>query len=413
MADPAPPTPPPAPPVPNRMRRYCGWWLAAILGLAVTVAALTLAVDPYGLFGTPTMDGVNRFKPATVERADMAKSYMLPRVRPATLLLGTSKVECGIDPASPALPRASGPVFNGGVPGTDIRHAYSVLRDAQRVAPLRHVLLVVEITELMAPPKADERKTPDPFLPGPHKRAKETLAALLSRDALQDSVTTLLAQHGVASGLDHDGLLADDFFTRGIAREGAAALFDQKLPTEIVALDHIAERVRRNPAGGTASLSWIREFIALSRAHGITLDIAIAPVHADLLRLIDRKGLSPRIAIAKRALTETVEREGQGRVALWDFLRFDRYSTEAQRAPGDTRPLAWFWEPNHFRRPLGEKMLQTIYHGGTDFGLRLTGATLDETLARDEEARRRDAADAREENARLDRQLAALTPRAG
>jgi hypothetical protein len=206
-------------------------------------------------------------------------------------------------------------------------------------------------------------------------------------------------------------LLADDFFTGGIRREGAVALFEQKLPSELALLRRIGERVRSEPGPHAGGLFWVSRAIGFSRSRGIKLDVAIAPIHADLLRLIDRQGLWPRVALAKRALTETVEHDGKGQVALWDFARFDRYSTEPVPAAGVTVPMKWFWEPNHFRRALGEKMLQTIYHGGTDFGVRLTGENLPATLARDDEARRRDAVDAPEENARLEQQLRQVLPK--
>lgn len=400
-----------AAPVADRLRQYCRWWAQGLLGLAAAAIGVAVVADPYFVLGTPLIEGLNRSKPATVERAGLAKAYLLPRVAPATLLLGTSKVECGIDPASPSLPRGAAPVFNGGVPGTDVRYAFAQLRDATRVAPVRRALLVLEITEFLSPPQPGDEQPPGPFLPDPRRRTKDIFSALLSRDALQDSVGTFVAQRGAPSGLDSAGLLADDFFMRSIRREGAAALYEQKLPTELATLDRINERLHSDRRTGAAGLAWVSRVIAFSRSRGIALDIAIAPVHADLLRLIDRKGLWPRVPLVKRLLTETVERDGRGEVALWDFVRFDHYSTEPLPPPGVTIPMTWFWEPNHFRRALGEKMLQTIYRGSRDFGFRLTSDTLAATLARDEEARRRDILDARGENARLTRQLGALAPR--
>jgi len=389
---------------PSIFRRYWATWLGAMSLMALAVAMLAWLADPYRVLGTPDIAGLNRSKPATVERAALAKAYLLRRSAPGTLLLGTSKVECGLDPRSPWLRQGPSPVFNAGVPGTDVRYSYGVLRDAIRVAPVRRVLLLVEPTELLSAPAADEASPPGPFLPEHGQRARDLVLALLSRDALFDSVETLASQRGRASGLDQTGLLADDFFTRSTDREGFAALFRQKLPTEVATLDRIGRQTRQSPAARIAGIYWTRRIIALARDHDIVIDIAIAPVHADLLRLIDRARLWPRLAQGKRALAEAVEREGKGRVALWDFARFDRYSTEPLPA-GSATPMQWFWEPNHFRRSLGERILQVVYGHGSGYGELLKVADVDRSLARDDGARRRDRIVNSAENQRLSAQL--------
>ena len=390
-------------------RRFCRIWLLTLLALGLAAAGFVLAIDPYFVFGTRLIDGFNRYKPATLDRIDLAKSHMLPRVAPVTLLLGTSKMECGIDPTSRSFPAGGTPIFNGGVPGTNSAYAYRELKDALRVAPVRRVLLLLEIAEFLPPARAEDDTPPGDFLPGWRDQAREKLLALLSLDALRDSASTLAEQHGRPSGIDENGLMSDEYFLYYIRQQGPAALFEQKLHTEVAAVDTIAQRVRADPRGNPANLVWISRIIALSRQHGIALDIAIAPVHADLLRLIDRKGLWPRLALAKRALTETVRRDGDGKVALWDFSGFDRYSTEAVPPHGAlTPPMAWFWEPNHFRRALGEKMLATIYRGGGEFGTRLTNGNMAAVVARDEDARQKDRIEAAAENARLTRQVQEL-----
>jgi hypothetical protein len=51
---------------------------------------------------------------------------------------------------------------------------------------------------------------------------------------------------------------------------------------------------------------------------------------------------------------------------------------------GGTR---WFWEPNHFKRTLGEKILATVYHGASDFGVLLTPDTIEARLTADAAAK--------------------------
>lgn len=104
--------------------------------------------------------------------------------------------------------------------------------------------------------------------------------------------------------------------------------------------------------------------------------------------MLFRSGLWPRYQQAKADITRLVAAERSPAVRLWDFIGFDVHSTEPVPGPGDARrQTRWFWEPSHFTRALGEKILATIYTEGSGYGVQLTPDSLPARLQQEERAR--------------------------
>ncbi|HEX3972239.1 MAG TPA: hypothetical protein VHX19_13000, partial [Stellaceae bacterium] len=78
--------------------RYIAWMAGTVLALAAVTIALAIVADPYDLFGTQL--GWNEIKPRVYQQAALAKTTLLERARPATLLIGNSRIEIGFDPDS-------------------------------------------------------------------------------------------------------------------------------------------------------------------------------------------------------------------------------------------------------------------------------------------------------------------------
>lgn len=385
---------PPITPLAADARRFCARVVIALGLLAAAVAGFDAVMDPYMVLGTPPIAHLNTFKRATEDRPWLVKPYLFRRIMPQTLILGSSKVEVGLDPASPMLPGDAGRVFNLGVLGASPAQIFTMFEEAVAAAPIHRGLVVLDLIEFMRVPEpAAAGEPPFRFLPDGEREREELLSALLSRDALRDAVLTLATQgRSYPTGLTADGLMLDGNFRRAAEAEGPAALFDHKRPQSLRAFRKMRDRLAAAPTTPIPDIDGLRRMIALSRARHITLDIAIAPVHAEVLRIITLAGLWPRYEAAKRALADVIAAEAGETVPLWDFMGLDAFSTEpagGRRGAED----AWFWEPSHFRRTLGEKLLGTIYRGGTGYGRRLTVDGMEDALAEEKRLLMRDQAD--------------------
>jgi len=114
---------------------YFGWIAGTMALLAISVVFLTVATDPYRTFGTPAITGWTALKPRAYQQIGMAKLYQLDRIAPQTLILGNSRAEIGLDPASPLWPVALRPAFNAAVAGGSAYTSLLKLREDLAVRP--------------------------------------------------------------------------------------------------------------------------------------------------------------------------------------------------------------------------------------------------------------------------------------
>lgn len=351
--------------------RFVKAWLSGTVVVLLLIAGLNVAVDPFFMFGVPLICGFNQYKPATQGREVLAKPALLLQVKPHTVLVGTSKVQVGLNPNSPVWQPEDQPVFNAGLPGRTSPATLATVETALAAASVHRVLVLLEPADLLEPPA--------PFTPAVAfghtgwSRLQDMLNATLTRDALEASFQTLAGQWtDIPRGLRPDGQMYDGIFRGPTGAEGPGALFGQKMPLNAEHIANIAHRLAIQPSVSVAQLSVVQQIIALCQAKGVALDLALAPVHADLLRLIDLAGLWPRYLFMRELLVQTIA-EAPGPVRLWNFTGFNAYSTEPVPLLGRRAPaLRWFWEPNHFRPEYGELLLETIYHGREGIGALLT-----------------------------------------
>lgn len=87
--------------------------LIGIAGCALTVLAagvINWFIDPYGIFGTRIVHGLNALKPFAGDRGRTVKLYQVIRVRPRGLIVGNSRPELGLDPANGCWPKSTHPI---------------------------------------------------------------------------------------------------------------------------------------------------------------------------------------------------------------------------------------------------------------------------------------------------------------
>lgn len=362
------------------MRRFVVAVLAWTVGLTAVAVAFNGAVDPYGMFGTTPVAAFNRDKPQAETQPYLAKTYLVERVRPATLLLGNSRVQSGLDPESPAWPAEAKPVFNLGIGGAD---AYTSLRFLQHsLATARPKLVVIGVSlddcqaarHVRADFESRLRATPS-GAPNPallSARIKDAAFALMSLTATADSVLTVLHQGNAGkSRMTPLGFNDNGDAKAATALAGHFPLFNAKEKLKIA--DALAWA--KEPE---FDLDPVTRMIALAREHGARVVVFISPGHAGELEIYRQIGVLGRFARWKKALGALVDgfaADGAA-VALWDFASFSPYTTEPIPAPGDRRTrLKWFWEMNHFTPALGDAIIARMMGAGpADLGTRLTGA---------------------------------------
>lgn len=387
---------------------FLAWLAGTIFGLACLAIVLGVVIDPYRMYGTAEAPGWTALKPRIYNQAEIAKTYQLERIAPATLLLGNSRVEIGLDPQSSRWPADAQPVFNAAMAGGNLRTALLMLRDAIALRPPHTVVLGLDFVDFLQQPDTlrpieepigpDQRRvlvdrTGAPNPERPLQMWRDRVATTLTIDAVVDSVATLFDQNPEESStitpLGFNPLHEYRLFA---ARQGYHALFEQKNAV-------YRKQYPRYPAAdyldpsSYASFRYLQAIMALTAARGCGLVLFIHPYHADYLDMLQQAGLWRSFENWKRALVKIVEAESGTRpagVLFFDFSGYNEYTTEGVPPPGDRRTaMRWYWEAGHYKAALGDEMLRTVTGGSARFGSVLTSATVEHVLGDIQAARSR------------------------
>jgi len=388
------------------MKRYLVVWLGATAALLALVATANAVVDPYGVFRLVDAPGFNAVKPKAELHGGMVKAYQVLRVRPRTLILGNSRAEVGLSPDHAAWPSADRPVFNLALPGTGptttlayLQHAIASAGNAKIVRVVWGVDFPDFLTDTTILPASGPQRVEARLLVGPDgapnrerpwQQLRDAGESLFTLSALFDSAQTLASQRDpYAPDLASNGFNPLREYVKVAKEEGYGNLFRQ---TDLDNTRAYARRPRSIvDASGTTSADLIalRRILAICRRNGIALTLVIYPIHAHLLEIIRATDHWPAFEDWKRALVRAVADEardaGGTSVPVVDFSGFHRYATEPVPARGDLRStMRWYWEPGHFKRELGDLMIDRILatpDAPQDFGVALDASNVERQLA--------------------------------
>ena len=379
-------------------KRFLSVVATTFLSACLVALALNYLVDPYGLFGSRRIAGLNALKPAAAEKVRIAKPYMASREKPRVVIGGNSRPEMGLNPQSACWAEADQPVFNSAIPGADVFMQVRYVQHAAESGLARRIVFGVDFLDFLVDASQatgridwnalgrnfDGRLIPgaeDGFsLPVSRQQAEDVFAGLFSLAAVGDSLSTVASQRDIhAATREANGFNPAQDYLPIIRSEGQAVLFMQKnaelrkrlQPVNLGVLD-----ANGQPAKPFLALRGMLEW---ARSRGIEVILFINPYHSDYLIQIEASGKWPLLEQWKRQLAGMA---AEYAVPLWDFNTVDRYSTEAPPAPHDRRTvLRWFWEPAHYRQELGDIMLSSMLarpcsDPSAGFGARVTQASL-------------------------------------
>jgi hypothetical protein len=386
-------------------RRFVGLLCVGVLGLLALAAAVNLIVDPYGIYGWVSMAGFNRDKTQASKRSSMAKHYIVERVHPATILIGTSRFEVGLNPESAAWPQDLRPVFNLATVGSTPYSMLRTLQDALAVSQPKLVIIgtsfIESLNRFAAQAKYSGARGPFDW----EKRLRvsesgdlntrmwnaqleDTVSTLLSLDALSDSIATVYKQGNPNYGkLTPLGLSTVTEFASLVRTEGEFSLFAAKDREKVAGVVPL-------PSNFTFDLESIGQAVTVALRHGAQPIVVITPGHADELEIYQQAGAMGIYEAWREALTQIVTSFGARKITIWDFAGLTSYTSETIPSPGDTTTqLRWFWETNHFKPALGDLIITRILGGEpADFGDLVTPTTLAGLQAKMQEAQRSYAA---------------------
>lgn len=409
-------------------KKYSLIVLSTLLAVLAVIVGVNVVVDPYGMYRLVDINGFNSHKPAIYHRVRLAKAYDIRRIKPRTVILGTSRTHLGVRPSHEAFGAGGKPVYNLAFDGATTKEMYYYLRHAHAVQPLRQVVLGLDTYHPTPAPGSNRPDFDEQMLLQPDSRwsrFKVCLAdmkLLISFDTMSESLATVRAQKSrSAEWFAPDGQrLGEVFFHQpweDFQTRGPRHYFDEidklevryKLEWRIPAKPgHNNKQGPEAKADGITSLGYIQRMIEFCRTEGIRLSIFLTPSHAHQLEISAATGEWPSLEKGKREMVRLLSEDAarhpdQQPFPLYDFSGYSAVTTEPLPAIGSTNELRNYWDSSHFKDTVGDLVLNRMFGVNNtldDFGVLLTGENIDKVLA-DTRSRQETYRETHEEDIRL------------
>ncbi len=367
------------------------------LGLGVTallVGILNWAIDPYGVYGV-SIEGVNTVKYAISSHMRLHMAVAVEKIAPQSLIIGTSRAGLGLDQNHPGF--SDKPVYNLNLPAARMYELLRYMQHAQALRPLKQVVMGLDFLSFKATDGEsfgdfDDGRLASAGRNSALRRLPDLISTLYSIDALAASIGTFLVRNDscllrVASvGY---GIVTGQIKICQVDKFGHRQMFLASEQEFLSAL--YADYDFTSVASGRSSFAIFREVLRFARRHDIDLRLVILPVHARQLMVIDIAGLWPAYERWKRTLVAIVAEDAKEHASvypLWDFSGFHHVATEPVPGPRDNKNnMTWFWESSHFKKRLGNYVLDRVLETNTsdgrpspDIGIRIDTKNIEEHL---------------------------------
>lgn len=359
---------------------------AVVTACSLLVVLFVALVDPYQLFRLVDLEGFNRIKPLPEQYREQIKLAQAKALRPNALLLGNSRIEVGLDPASAQLRSHGYTAYNLALSGTTLTVAERMFAQARNgTAPPKMAVIGVEFLDFLVSPSA--------VAPAPGGRDswlhswQWRFDTLFSMKSLSDTWRTLRLQTtSDPETMTLQGQTPLHEYNKYARREGYHLIFQQRAQENAKNL----MRRSRNLYGAdrsSESIDRLREMLTTMVQDGTEVHLVIYPYHALLMAMFEEAGLQPVMEEWKSLLVREVNavqsRERSARIRLWDFSGYGPIQCEPIPAPGDTQSTTHFyWEAGHFKSSVGELIQQRILGESASFGVPLSAENLEENRQR-------------------------------
>ena len=357
-------------------KRYIFIFTLFFLGFSALTVSINYLIDPYLMLGTKRWQGFNLHKVEIGKHLKMSKAYHPSFKKWDTLLVGNSRIEMGLNPQHSCFKKAGNSVYNLGLPGASVHQQLKYALNLIYQQPVKQVFLSVDFVDFLilnewpsptgepdwsAPSgrlqlNFDGTKNPDYAW----KSFMDHYRALYSLDALFSSFRTLALQSPHQSDRDNHGFNPARDYQYGVNIEGAHAFFAQKMA---VLEKKYSKNWSLKYSDTTLSQSFLvlEEFLDIAKREGVKVTVFTNPFHQQFWDLLQENNLYDAHQVWLDKIKSIIATSEPKNISLWDFSVDSMYIHEDvpnRNLKGN--PLTWFWEPAHYRKELGDLMLNTM-----------------------------------------------------
>ena len=371
------------------MKRYSIQLVSVISVLLLAIAMYNYLVDPYDVFGSKPIPGLNVYKPELERYSRLGKPYQLRRQKPKTVLLASSRGLVVTDDMIGEAAVSPGTAYNASLPSGSTYEQLRMMQHALEVSEVdSFVLALDEDFTASVQPNFNETR----FRGGDGEesefviRLKDMFFSLLSLNALKSSMRTVRKQSASPDAL------GDDYMAYRVNNAGGHRKMFREMEASLLAsADNIIqpETCDRHP-GSAEDIEkygvYFEQMVESAYRQGIDLVIYISPVHARLYEVRCMTGRWQMIESMKRYVVSTVESLARANdrdaFQVWDFSGYNDMTTEPVPVEGDvSTTMQWYWEGSHYTREHAAIVFDTIAgRGDGRYGRRIDTVNIDPHL---------------------------------
>lgn len=368
-----------------------------VVGL-ITVGLFNYIIDPYWVYQTPRVEGVNKVKPVFERHMRLARAHIVNKQRPAGLILGTSRAEFGIDPDHPGW--STSKVYNAAISGPTLYELMRYFEHALAVGSVKQVVLSLDFLifnidrpngiNLLEGRLNISRNGTNNFL----SPVIDMPRTLFSMDAIEASIETLNSQH--MDVMWRDNGQRDWYYNRKkISEKGGHRKAFQSVEDAYLNASWFPNPCKNfrftDPISKSSTWSHYSRILQIAHENNIDLHIVLSPSHVRLWEALNAAGLWNYFEEWKTQLVELNEmaaaRQQEMPFPLWDFAIYHELNAEEVPSINDEKvQMKWYWEASHYKTELGSIMLNRVFSYDNsfeypDFGVKLDSGLLNAHLS--------------------------------
>lgn len=396
----------------NNFRYYIFIFVTAV-SVLFGVSCFNAFIDPFNMYNSLKVEGININKPAVYSRMRLYKAFEVKRVKPQTIILGSSRTHLGISCKHEALQELDKPCYNLAFDGATAKEMYYYLLHANAISSLKNVILGLDLYHISFAPANVRSDFDDLLLYSGSltdwlKPIAADLRVISSFDAIYASIQTIVAQSKPEPlWFSSDGQRIGEVFFRRVqptfVKDGARAYFDEIDRQEIrdqiqPEFTSLKKRSLRPSDPNETSISYVKRIIEFCRDKNIDLRIFITPSHAHQSEISAALWEDDSLTSGKRSLVEiltynNLKNENKLPIKLFDFSGYSVITTEDLPPEDSKKEMDYYWDSSHFKQVVGDYVLDRLFNITPDnsvvkdFGVELKADNIDAILEKQKLAR--------------------------
>lgn len=342
--------------------------LSLILIIVFSVCLINYIVDPYNLYKT----NLFKNKPKEFEYMRLIKAINIEKIKPISIVLGTSRAEMAIDPDHEYFIK---PSYNLANAGSTMYETKYYLKEAILQGKLKKVLLVADwrMFNDVSMKKVIDFET--------YFENRNIYKYLLNYKVFQDSLFTIKNKN-IVSLYNNNGQMKEDYLNKIVLSNGGH--YKTMIKEEKNYYKELSDNNLYKDTQKSSLLDFI-EILELCYKNDIELDIVFGPSHIRQWEAFDYYKDYEILLTWKKDLVEIVQKVANKfnniPFRIVDFAVYNEYTSE-KIPTEENQSMVYHYEGSHYKPKLGEMLLKSLSSGDyhNNFGVELNNNNIDSHL---------------------------------